>query len=88
MTQHGSALRYLGKSVMVCPWGCHFSLHKKGTRGSASAFLLRATSSAQLTRHMCNFPNKTDHDVIGASYHDILMMLGILDDEFTSVLKG
>ena len=62
---------------------------KRGSsRASASVCLLRMTSSAQLIRHVHRPFPKTDHDIIGVSYGDILMMQAISVDDTYINLKG
>ena len=84
LTWCGGTLRYLGESVMVCTWGCHFSLHEREARPSALASLLRVTATAQMARCMCRHSHQNrswHHQSIVwwwlASYGDILMMWGI-----------
>ena len=75
LTQCRGVSKYLGESVVVCSWGCHFSLHKKGWPDhllwhSHLDQLLPLSWPAACT----DFPAKTNCDVIRASCGEIPIM--------------
>ena len=89
LTQHGGVLKYLGESVMVCAWSCHFSLNKKGKHGICFGISARGNYYHSVDQvHAQNFLPKLimillEHCVVMFQWYKGFQMT-----TFMSALKG
>ena len=73
--QHVGMLRYLGEDVMVCAWGHHFSLCKKGwPQHPLWHFYSEWLLPLSWPGTCIDYPTENDYDIIGALCDDVPMM--------------
>ena len=84
-----------GDSVMVCAWGCHFSLHERGLEHPLWDLCSEQLLPLSWPGACTDIPTKTDHDIIralcGDDWHHMVMSQwcgGFWMMTFMSVLKG